>query len=110
MATDGVDVVFVGPFDLSAALGVSGQLDHPLLLETIGDIVRRVRASGLAVGIWMPDAAMLGPWIERGVQFVTVANSDKIFLEGCRSYCEAVRARIPAHARVPERPAEGGQR
>jgi 4-hydroxy-2-oxoheptanedioate aldolase len=107
VAVEGVDVVFVGPFDLSNALGVGGQLEHPLLLQTIGEIVGRVRARGLAVGIWMPDPATVGPWIERGVQFVTVANSDKIFLEACRGYVEAVRARIPSERHsAAERPVD----
>ncbi len=100
---------FVIGFDLSNALGVGGQLEHPLLLDTIGDIVRRVRARGCAVGIWMPDPAMVGPWIDRGVQFVTVANSDKIFLEACRNYSEAVRARIPPQARAQKGTGIGGE-
>jgi 4-hydroxy-2-oxoheptanedioate aldolase len=100
-SVDGVDVVFIGPFDLSNALGVGGQLDHPLLLDTMGDIVRRLRARGRAVGIWMPDPASVGPWIARGVQFVTVANSDKIFLEACRRYADSVREQIPGPHRPP---------
>ncbi|NJN97985.1 MAG: hypothetical protein HC875_29860 [Anaerolineales bacterium] len=54
MAVAGVDVLFVGPFDLSTVLGISGQLDHPLLLNTVGEIVERARANKIAVGIWMP--------------------------------------------------------
>jgi 4-hydroxy-2-oxoheptanedioate aldolase len=95
MDVEGVDVLFVGPFDLSESLGISGQLDHPLLLDTVGDVVRRARAKGLALGIWMPTPEQAGPWIERGVQLITVSNNDMIFLQGCQSFAERVKAQIP---------------
>lgn len=97
MATDGVDVVFVGPFDLSESLGVSGQLDHPALLSAVREIVERARARGIALGIWMPRPEQLARWIEHGVQMITVANSDMIFFEGCRAIVDRVRAQVHRH-------------
>jgi 4-hydroxy-2-oxoheptanedioate aldolase len=97
MAVDGVDVLFVGPFDLSTVLGISGQLDHPLLVDTVGEIVRRARAKNIAVGIWMPTPEQAGPWIERGVQLITVASNDLIFLQGCRTFANKVKAQIPGN-------------
>jgi 4-hydroxy-2-oxoheptanedioate aldolase len=47
-ATPGVDLVAIGPSDLSRALGVTGQPDHPRLAETIERIARAVAASGNA--------------------------------------------------------------
>jgi 4-hydroxy-2-oxoheptanedioate aldolase len=94
LATAGLDVVFIGTFDLSNALGVPGQLDHPRLLEAVGDIVRRARARGVSVGMWMPEPEQIAPWIARGVQFLTVTNSDRIFMAGCRAVVGEVRAQI----------------
>ncbi len=45
---DGVDVLFVGPNDLSIALGVPGQLTHPL----VEGAIERVAAACKAAGIW----------------------------------------------------------
>lgn len=95
MAVAGVDVLFVGPFDLSTVLGISGQLDHPLLLDTVGEIVQRAQANSIAVGIWMPTPEQAGPWIERGVQLITVASNDLIFMQGCRAFADKVKAQIP---------------
>ena len=95
MAVEGVDVLFVVPFDLSESLGISGQLDHPLLLDTVGDVVRRARQQGVALGIWMPTPEQAGPWIERGVQLITVSNNDMIFLKGCQSYVDQIKALLP---------------
>ncbi len=95
MSVSGVDVLFIGPFDLSGSLGISGQLDHPLLLETVGEIVQRARAKNIALGIWMPTPEQVGPWIERGVQMITVASNDMIFMQGCRTFASKVKAQIP---------------
>ena len=96
MAVDGVDVIFIGTFDLSDSLGISGQLDHPLLLDTVGDVVQQASKHNVAVGMWMPAPDKLGPWIAKGVQMVTVASNDMIFMDGCRTYVDQVRAEIPS--------------
>jgi len=46
---EGLDGIAIGPFDLSAALGVIGQPGHPTVVEAIGRIVSG--AGNLAVGI-----------------------------------------------------------
>jgi 4-hydroxy-2-oxoheptanedioate aldolase len=79
LAVDGVDVVFVGPFDLSASLGLPGQLDHPRVIDAIAGIVRSARDRGIAVGLWVPDAPSASRWLEMGVRFVTVSNNELIF-------------------------------
>ncbi len=54
-SVDGVDAVFVGPADLSAALGYRGQADHPAMIETISSTIRAVRAEGKPVGTLAMD-------------------------------------------------------
>jgi 4-hydroxy-2-oxoheptanedioate aldolase len=98
MTVPGLDVLFIGPFDLSTALGISGQLDHPLLLDTVGDIVKRARVRHMAVGIWMPTPEQVGPWIARGVQMITVASNDMIFMQACRTIAAQVKAQIPGRS------------
>lgn len=70
-----VDVIFIGPFDLSQALGVLGEPNHPKVLETIGEITRKTRAAGKATGIIAADAAQAQRWIESGIQYISL-NSD----------------------------------
>jgi 4-hydroxy-2-oxoheptanedioate aldolase len=47
-ATPGVDLVAIGPSDLSRALGLTGQPDHPRLAQTIEHIAEAVKASNNA--------------------------------------------------------------
>ena len=48
--TDGVDVVFIGPYDFSAGAGFRGQPDHPQVRRRIGEIVEIVKAAGKTLG------------------------------------------------------------
>ncbi len=76
LAIDGLDILFIGPYDLSTSLGLPGQFDHPKVREAITEIVDRSGKSGVAVGIWVPDAASARFWVGHGVRFVTVSNNE----------------------------------
>ena len=73
-ALEQLDVVFIGPFDLSQSLGVIGQLDHPLLTDSIDRVIEQTRAAGKACGIISSDADEAAMWFARGVQYVTIAS------------------------------------
>ncbi len=47
-STDGIDIVAVGPSDMSRALGVSGTSDHPKLIEVVHRVAEAVRKGGVA--------------------------------------------------------------
>ena len=76
LAIDGLDVIFIGPYDLSTSLGLPGQFDHPKVREATTEIVERAAERGVAVGIWVPDAQSARFWVEHGVRFVTVSNNE----------------------------------
>jgi 4-hydroxy-2-oxoheptanedioate aldolase len=76
LAIEGLDVVFIGPYDLSTSLGLPGQFDHPKVREAISEIVERAGERDVAVGIWVPDAESARFWVEHGVRFVTVSNNE----------------------------------
>ena len=76
LAVGGIDVLFVGPYDLSTSLGLPGQFDHPRVREAITEIVTRCGEKGIAVGIWVPDTQSARFWVDHGVRFVTVSNNE----------------------------------
>jgi hypothetical protein len=47
----------------------------------------------------MPTPEQAGPWIGRGVQLITVASNDMIFLQGCRTFASKVKAQLAADGR-----------
>ena len=72
----GIDVIFIGTYDLSTSLGLPGQFEHPTVRGAISEIVNRAGERGMAVGIWVPDAEGAKFWIGQGARFVTVANNE----------------------------------
>lgn len=72
--TDGVDGVFIGPADLSAALGHRGDPGHTDVQAAVEDAIARVRAAGKAPGILTADEALARRYLELGCLFVAVGN------------------------------------
>jgi len=54
-ALDGVDALFIGPADLSAALGVAGQLEHPVFQDALDKVVAAATRNDVAAGIFVGD-------------------------------------------------------
>jgi 4-hydroxy-2-oxoheptanedioate aldolase len=91
-AIDGVDVLFVGPADLSHSLGIPGQVQHADYLGALERVVAACRAHGKAAGILVYDTAVVPRHLELGFSFVGigsvgafVANEAKRFLAAVRS-------------------------
>lgn len=55
-AVEGVDAVFIGPYDLSASMGHPGNPAHPEVMAAIRDAAARIRAAGKAASILALDA------------------------------------------------------
>jgi 4-hydroxy-2-oxoheptanedioate aldolase len=68
----GVDGVFIGPADLSASLGFPGQQDHPVVIKTIEDAIKRIRACGKGAGILTGDKSLAKQYIQAGTTFTAV--------------------------------------
>ena len=70
--TPGVDAVFIGPSDLSASMGLPGQLRHPDVIAAIHDIIDRMRAIGVPVGLMELDSDTARGYVARGSTFTAV--------------------------------------
>jgi 4-hydroxy-2-oxoheptanedioate aldolase len=73
-ALDGVDVLFVGPRDLSHALEVPGQTQAPVYLAALDRVLAAARANGKAAGLLVPDGAAAGRMAAAGWQFLAIGS------------------------------------
>jgi 4-hydroxy-2-oxoheptanedioate aldolase len=78
-STDGVDVLFIGPGDLSLALGIPGQLDHPIFVDAVAEVLEASRRAGKAAGILAATAEAAAAYLQQGLTFVAV-GSDSTFV------------------------------
>jgi 4-hydroxy-2-oxoheptanedioate aldolase len=79
---DGVDGVFIGPGDLSAALGYLGDQGNPAFRAVVEDAMRRIKAAGNAPGILTGDEALARRCIELGCLFTAVGADSGILARG----------------------------
>jgi 4-hydroxy-2-oxoheptanedioate aldolase len=70
--------VFIGPGDLSAALGHLGNPKHPDVLKVIDESIARIRACGKAAGILTGDEALAQHYVAQGCLFVAVGADQNV--------------------------------
>lgn len=71
---EGIDVFFIGPFDLSQSLGVPAQVNHPLVQETIEFVIRTVRGANRSVGTIASSGEAVKNLVDRGVQYIIYSS------------------------------------
>jgi len=84
-AVDGVDGVFIGPADLHASLGYTGEIANPKVKPMIDDAIKRIRKAGKAPGILTPNEADAKHWLGCGGLFVAVGADVGILARGAEA-------------------------
>lgn len=78
-AVDGVDLIFIGPGDLSVSIDAMGPAGKDKLDAAIQSIAQTALSAGRAVGIFRPSPDDVGMWSTAGISFFLLA-SDTMFL------------------------------
>jgi 4-hydroxy-2-oxoheptanedioate aldolase len=95
VATPHLDGVFLGPVDLSHALGVPGEIGHPSVVGKIEEVVATARARGMATGVFAATPEVARSWLDRGVGLVALGVDAGHILRGLG---DARAAALPAAA------------
>lgn len=90
-SVSGVDAVFIGPGDLSVAMGYPGQVNHPEVRTLISQCVARCRDAGIPVGTVLPTPEDVHWAFDTGFSFVSIANDLANLLGTCRAHLQAAR-------------------
>lgn len=91
LQTPALDGIFIGPMDLSHALGVPGDMQNPKVISTIESVVDDCAAKGMTTGIYAGTAAAAKRWIGRGVTLVAVAVDTTHLLKGMQQVLGEIR-------------------
>ena len=74
LSVKGVDIVFIGPNDLSASLGVFREFNHPKFLEALTTVIKTCRNMETTPGIMAYNLNQARKYIEMGFKFISIAN------------------------------------
>jgi 4-hydroxy-2-oxoheptanedioate aldolase len=93
LATEGLDGVYVGPSDLTLAmgLGADGDSSDPQFLTHLRHVVERARATGRHVGMHCANGPQARRMVEMGFDFVTVGSDTGLINEAGRGRLALVR-------------------
>jgi 2-keto-3-deoxy-L-rhamnonate aldolase RhmA len=75
----GLDSLFIGPMDLSASMGLTGQTTHPEIIDSIAKVMAAGKKAGLPTGMFCRDEEHAAAMAARGMQFLAYGE-DKSYL------------------------------
>ena len=91
-AIDGIDGIFIGPYDLSTAMGCPGQFQSPAFREAVERVCRACKAAGKFVTIYANDAAESRDYFQRGFDGVAMATDTSHYIQAFRRLMAEIRA------------------
>lgn len=83
-----VDVLMIGPLDLSISLGIPEQFENPVFLDAVDKVARACDKAGISAGMASTDLNVLRESEKRGVRFLVYSADFLVLLEG---YKQAVQ-------------------
>jgi 4-hydroxy-2-oxoheptanedioate aldolase len=83
-SVEGVDVLFIGPLDLSTNLRIRGQYTHPVFREALTKVVAACAQAGKRAGILLQNAAQIERAVEDGLKFVALGSDGGLVARGMR--------------------------
>lgn len=88
---DGADVLFVGPTDLSASLGLKRNFDHPEFRKALGRVVAACKSKGKAPGILVSNPGELDFVLSEGFTFVALGSDGGVVAAGMQNLANAFK-------------------
>lgn len=70
LSVSGIDVIFIGPYDLSQSLGIPGEVNHSLVVEKMKEVISKCNKKKIAVGTFADDIETARAWVSLGVQYM----------------------------------------
>ena len=84
LEVDGIDIVFIGPYDLSQSLNCPGEINSKLVLDTMNDIILNASNKGVATGVFSDTLESLSKWKSKGVKYLSYSVDVGIFYDACK--------------------------
>lgn len=90
-AIPGIDVLFIGPRDLSYDLGVPSDTRAPVFRAALDRVLTEANRAGVAVGIMTPDAEAACRYAEEGFRFIGIGSDSTLLAQASTQLVASVR-------------------
>ena len=86
LAVPHLDMIWIGPMDLSQALGVTGQPKHPEVLKAMDYIIDKCLAAGKPVGTIAPNPQEAAALYDKGVQLISISSDQAMISYAAKAF------------------------
>jgi 2-keto-3-deoxy-L-rhamnonate aldolase RhmA len=91
-SVDGVDVLFVGPLDLTTNMGIQGQFEHPAFVQARLQVAQAARRAGKAAGILATAPTQVATLQAEGYTVLALGSDGAAVSSGLRQALASLRA------------------
>jgi 4-hydroxy-2-oxoheptanedioate aldolase len=92
-AISGLDVLFIGPLDLSFDLGVPRDFKHPTFIKAINSVLSAAKKAGKVTGILAMDAQSATDYKEQGFNFIAVGSDSSLLAKAIDTIVTSVKSK-----------------
>ncbi len=92
IGVEGIDIIFVGPYDLSQSLGITGRIDDPLVAEQMTRIIDKCVMKEIAVGTFVETIENAIRWRDLGVKYLCYSVDVGIYYHACQRIIHQIRS------------------
>jgi 4-hydroxy-2-oxoheptanedioate aldolase len=82
----GIDMIYIGPYDMSQSLGVIGQIWHETVVAAIKEIVAVCKKAGIHTGIFTDTPEGVQRWKELGITYINYRIDVELFLTPTKNH------------------------
>ncbi|MBI4584035.1 MAG: hypothetical protein HY717_08435 [Planctomycetes bacterium] len=90
LSVPGIDIIFIGPFDMSVSGGFEGDMKHPEVMKGLDRVLAACQKRGVPVMMSMTGGEDPGPWIQKGVRAIMQRADSAVFASACRQFLNSV--------------------
>ncbi len=91
LAVKGIDVAWVGHYDLTVSMGIPAQFDHPRFLEAMDRLASGCHRHGIAAGFMPSNAQDAMRWIEKGFRMISTGSDIGAYAGAVEGYRRGIK-------------------
>ena len=96
VSAPGLDIAWMGHYDLTVSLGIPAQFDHPRFLEAMSALVTSCRQHGVTAGFLPASAEDTVHWIQQGFRAISLGTEVGMYVKAVSQFHSAVLRQVEA--------------
>jgi 2-keto-3-deoxy-L-rhamnonate aldolase RhmA len=86
ISVPGVDIAWMGHYDLTVSMGIPAQFEHPRFLGAMDALLTACNKHSVAPGFLPPTPAAARHWIDKGFRVISLGSDISVFINGIRDF------------------------